>query len=369
MKIREFDLERYYGKYEFTTRFQLSASDCESLSIGELLERCHMGPETILEQRLGYTETRGALDLREAIAAFYPGCAADQVLVCNAPQEAIFLTMQALLESGDRVVVLTPCYPSLKEVARSIGCEVVEWSVVESAEGWKLDLDQLEKHLSRTTKLLVTNAPHNPTGLQPTHEEWCRIRELVTNHGVKWFSDEMYRGLEADPARALTPACAHAPGAVSLWGSSKSFGLPGLRIGWLVSHDGALLSEVEKLKDYTSICSSAPGEVLARVALEHAQPIFDGHRRCIADNIRLVDGFVARNSQRCTWFAPQAGPVGLMRISGETASAHAERIRLEAEGLLVPATFFDLDDAHVRIGLGRADFPEALARWESVVAG
>ena len=367
MKIREFGLERYYGKYEFTTRFQLSASDCESVSIGQLLEHCGVEPRAFLEHRLGYTETRGAPELREAVAAHYPNCTAENVLVCNAPQEAIFLTMQAFLEPGDKVVVLTPCYPSLKEVARSIGCELVEWNVVESPDGWQLDLDSLSAHLNGA-KLLVTNAPHNPTGLQPTSEQWSRIRALTDEHGVKWFSDEMYRGLERDSASTLTPACSYAPGAISLWGSSKSFGLPGLRIGWLVSHDAELLLGVEKLKDYTSICSNAPGEWLARIALENAPPILEGHRRCIAQNIALVEDFIARH-ERFSWFAPQAGPVGLMRLEGETATAHAERIRVEAEGLLVPTTLFDLDDAHLRIGLGRADFPQALERWDAVVGG
>jgi aspartate/methionine/tyrosine aminotransferase len=365
MKIREFELERYYARHEFTTPLQLSASDCEALTIEEVLRTGGADPKELLGLQLGYTETKGAPALREAIAPFYADRGPEDVLVFNAPQEAIFLAMHALLEPGDRVVVMTPCYPSLKEVARSIGAEVVEWSLVETASGWSLDLDRLEELLQVETRLLVTNAPHNPTGLLPTPAEWQRIQSLVAGGGVRWFSDEMYRGLEPSPELTLPPAACCLPGAVSLWGMSKSFGLPGLRIGWLVSEDAALLKKIECLKDYTTICSSAPGEVLARIALTAADSFLKRNVNTIRANTELMDAFVHRHREQLTWHRPQAGPVGLARLRGESAVAHAERVRVNGGALLVPATMFDLDDEHLRIGLGRADFAEALERWEA----
>ena len=367
MQLREFLLERYYARHEFTTPFQLSASDCESLTIAELLELGGVPAEELLKLSLGYTETKGAPGLRQAIARFYPGSNPDDVLVFNAPQEAIFLAMHALLAPGDRAVVMTPCYQSLKEVARSLGSEVVEWPLVETASGWTLDLERLEELLRAKARLLVTNAPHNPTGFQPTASEWARIYELVRQRGVRWFSDEMYRGLEPTPERALTSAACLAPDALSLWGTSKSFGLPGLRIGWLVLRDPALLRRIEALKDYTTICSNAPGERLARVALEAAEPILTRNRERIAENERLMAAFARRQAERVVWKPPSAGPVGLARLAHESASEHAERVRVEAGVLLVPAGLFDFGDRHVRIGLGRASFPRALARWEAAL--
>lgn len=292
MQIRSFLLERYYARHEFTTRFQLSASDCEALTIEEVLQLGGVPAEELLRLPLGYTETRGNAALRAAIARSYPGCAAEDVLVCNAPQEAIYLAMHALLGPGERVVVLTPCYQSLKEVARSIGSEVVEWPLLERQRAWSLDLERLDE-LLRGATLLVTNAPHNPTGFQPSAAEWRRISELVVERGVRWFSDEMYRGLEPRPELALEPAASIVPGAVSLWGASKSFG-----------------------------------------------------------------------PERLVWLPPSAGPVGLVRLRDGSADELAERVRVEGDALLVPATLFDLDDSHVRIGLGRASFPAALERWE-----
>lgn len=365
MKIREFQLERYYALHEFTTPLQLSASDCQALTIGEVLDAGGADPAELLELRLGYTETKGAPALREAIAKFYPDRGPEHVLVFNAPQEAIFLAMHSLLEPGDSVVVMTPCYPSLKEVARSLGAEVVEWPVVEGEAGWSLDLDRLESLLEKDTRLLVTNAPHNPTGLLPAAAEWQRIQELVAKRGIRWFSDEMYRGLEPSAEGALPPAACCLPGAVSLWGTSKSFGLPGLRIGWLVAQDTELLARIESLKDYTTICSSAPGEVLARIALGAADAILARNRETIRANTDLMETFCLRHAERLSWHRPQAGPVALARLRGESAVAHAERVRGKGGALLVPATMFDLDDEHLRIGLGRTNFAAALEAWET----
>jgi aspartate/methionine/tyrosine aminotransferase len=364
MQIREFLIERYYARHEFTTPFQLSASDCEALSVEEVLELGGVAPEELLRLRLGYTETRGAPALRQAIARRYPGCSADDVLVFNAPQEAIFLAMHALLAPGERAVVMTPCYQSLKDVARSVGSEVVEWPLLESDSGWRLDLGRLEELLRPDTRLLVTNAPHNPTGLQPTADEWRRIHELARERGVRWFSDEMYRGLEPEPALALPPAASLAPDALSLWGTSKSFGLPGLRIGWLVSRDRALLARIEGLKDYTSICSNAPGELLARAALGAAEPILARNRERIAANVERMEAFARRHRERLVWLRPMAGSVSLVRLLSGSAREYAERVRTDAGVLLVPSELFDLGDRHVRVGLGREGFAEALERWE-----
>jgi aspartate/methionine/tyrosine aminotransferase len=366
MQIRPFLLERYYARHEFTTPFQLSASDCEPLRVEEVLALGGAPARELLELPLGYTETRGAPGLRAAIARHYPGCSADDVLVCNAPQEAIFLTMQALLEAGERVVVMTPCYASLKEVARGIGCEVVEWPLVEREAGWAMDLDQLAELLGRRTRLLVTNVPHNPTGFHPTTAEWKRLGELAAERGVRWFSDEMYRGLEPRPELARTPAASSVPDALSLWGTSKSFGLAGLRIGWLVSRDRAALERIESLKDYTTICSSAPGELLARLALAAAEPILARNRERIATHAARMEAFAREHAERFAWRSPAAGPVGLLRLRRESAAELVERVRERAGVLLVPATLFDLDDRHVRIGLGRASFTAALERWESL---
>lgn len=362
--FRPFLLERWFAAHEFTVPHALSASDCQPLTASEVLLLAGFGVAALLDLPLAYTQSRGDPQLREAIAAHYPGHGPDDVLVCGAPQEAIFLLMHALLRPGDRVVVQTPCYQSLAELPRSLGAEVVPWPVILGPDGPAFDLDHLASLLRKPAALLVTNAPHNPTGLQPTHDQWRAIAALVHEHGVRWFSDEMYRGLCPDPTHELVPAAALVPGSVSLWGTSKSFGLPGLRIGWLCSRDRELLARVEERKDYTTICSSAPGEVLARAALVAAETILHRNRERIARNGALMAAFAAERPDQLRWQPPHAGPVALAEVRGEPASALAARV-IEHGALLVPSPLFDLQDRWVRIGLGRDHFAEALAAWET----
>ena len=364
MQIRDFQLERYFGKYEFSVRHQLSPSDCESCSISELLKLAGQSQESLLSLRLGYTETQGDPKLRGAIAEHYDNCSPDDVVITNAPQEAIFLTMQAVLKPGDKVVVQTPCYQSLLEVARSMGCEISQWAAHETPGGWRFDLDELAKQL-KGAQLLVLNAPHNPTGYQPSEPERKKIADMAQEAGARVFSDEMYRGLENNPSDTLLPEAARNDRAISLWGGSKSFGLPGLRIGWLVCRDRAVINELIRLKDYTTMCSSAPGEVLMRAGLKASRTLLARNRALIAENERRVRAFATARPESYTWRPPIAGPVGLLEVRRERASELSDRLRREADILVVPSTLFDMPDKHLRIGLGRAGIAAAVDRWEA----
>lgn len=367
MEIRDFLLERYFDEHEFSVPHQLSASDCQSLSIGQLLELAGESADNLLGLSMGYTPTRGGDELRRVIAGFYPGCAVDDVLVTNAPEEAIFLSMQAILGAGDRVVVQSPCYQSLAEIARSIGCEVIPWSLqVTGGErpGWRANVDALASLLPGA-RLLVLNTPHNPTGYHFSHADYERVLALARSHGVRVFCDEMYRGLEPSEELAVPPGASCDPRALSLWGMSKTFGLPGLRIGWLVCRDRALVDRIARLKDYTTICSSAPGEYLARLGLTCYAAIAAANRARMARNGAAVASFMDRHADRMSWLMPMAGPISLAEVHGESATALCRRARADAGVMLVPSTMFDLDDRHVRLGMGRDSFVEGLARLET----
>jgi aspartate/methionine/tyrosine aminotransferase len=360
-----FHLERYYGRFEHSTEFMLSSSDCEPMSARALLALA--GAETgnntaeLLDLRLCYTESKGSRRLRTALAACYPHCSADDLLVGNAPQELILLAMQTLVAAGDRVVVQTPCYQSLRDVAVELGAEVVQWRV--GADG-SLDWPALMKLLTPATRLLVTNFPHNPTGSQPTRADWQRLADLVTARKLRWFSDEMYRGLARSDADEMPPAASLVPSAISLWGLSKSLNLPGLRLGWLCCRDRAFLAAVEQQKDWTTICSNALSEVLAVHALAVAPQLFAANRARIAENGALMMAFAGRHRDRLQFAPPQAGPVALCRVLTGKASDLAERVRTIGSALLVPSPLFQLDDHWLRIGLGRANFAAALAAWQ-----
>ena len=202
MEIKPFHTERFFAAQEFSAPYLLCASACESLTVAELLELAGVSQESLGRLWLGYTESQGSPQLREQIAHTYTQIDSGQVIGLSAPEEGIFVTMHALLEPGDEVIVLTPCYDSLANVAEYLGCRVVRWMLREAGEppagpgGWQLDLDVLSDALTPDTKLVVVNFPHNPTGYLPSIDEWQAIVDLVARSGAWLFSDEIYRGLE-----------------------------------------------------------------------------------------------------------------------------------------------------------------------------
>jgi aspartate/methionine/tyrosine aminotransferase len=360
MKIKPFALERYFAKHEFRARYLLSCSDCEALQMSDLVA---MADDELTEMwhnlKLHYTETPGHPMLRNEVAALYEGVAPDDVLVVI-PEEGIFLLMNTLLESGDHVVVTYPAYQSLYEIARSVGCEVSEWTPVEE-QGWKFEIDGLRKVLRPTTKLVVVNFPHNPTGSVPTEDEYREIVAAVAENGAYLLSDEMYRYLEVEPGSTLPAGCELYERAFSLFGLSKSFGLPGLRIGWLAGRDRAALQRMSGFKDYTSICNSAPSEILAIMAMRNRKQIVASQCQRVRANVEVLDSFFAEFADLFYWNRPIGGSVCLPRMqTKEGTRAFCERLVEEAGIMLVPSSMFGFGNDHVRVGFGRQNLPEVV---------
>jgi aspartate/methionine/tyrosine aminotransferase len=359
--ITPFKLERYFALHEFKARYLLSASDCESLTLPELLS---MADEDSIQRwsslSLGYTESLGLPALREEIARLYQNVPAGQILTLT-PEEGIFIAMQTLLKPGDHVICLFPGYQSLYEIARSLGCEVTPWALVNQGTAWRLDFPALEAALRPNTRLLVVNFPHNPTGFLPTHAEQQRIVEFARAHHLALFSDEMYRLLEYNPADRLPPACDLYEQAISLSGLSKSFALPGLRVGWLATQDEDLFREWTLYKDYTTICSSAPSEILALMALRARDKIIRRNLDIIAANLALANPFFAEFEPHFDWLPPLAGSIAFPRLkTGQAVDAFCEDVLREKDVMIVPGSMFDFPGNHFRLGLGRKNFPEAM---------
>jgi aspartate/methionine/tyrosine aminotransferase len=367
MDLGPFRIEQYYARYEFTTRYMLSSSDCESRAIGELLALEPDAQKRLLGQRLGYTESAGAPELREAIAAPYARIEADGVLACTCAEEGIFLLYHSLLGPDDHAIVETPCYESALHLARSTGAEVSEWRR-RHEDGWAHDVDELKRLVRPNTRVIYVNQPHNPTGTLMTRDVFDQVVDLAREHDLVLFGDEVYRDLEYDPDDRLPAACEVYDRGVSLGSVSKSYGLPGLRTGWLVTRDAALRESFRDLKDYTTICASAPSELLTAVALRNREVLLRRNVELIARNLPLVDDFLERHAGVFDWVRPAAGPIGFPRVTG---LGDVDRLceQLVAAGvLLLPGSVYD-QPAHVRIGFGRANLPEALAVLDAQLAG
>lgn len=361
-----FKIERYFAKHEFSTRYLLSSSDCESLSLRELLELADAdGRERWERLTLGYTESAGHPVLRAEIARLYPSLSPEDVLVA-VPIEAMYVAMNVLLRPGDHVVALFPAYQALYEVARSVGCRVDLWSVTVRDGRWHADLDALARLIRPETRLLVLNFPHNPTGYQPTRETFEAILALARRHGLYVFGDEMYRWLEHDEDQRLPPIVDAYERSIALGGLSKAFGLPGLRIGWLATRNRDLLARCLAFKDYTTICHSAPSEALAIIALRAHEALSARNREIVRANSSRAGAFFSGQPERFRWLAPQAGSVAFPEWLGkESVEAFCKTVLEEAGVMIVPGEMFDLPGRHFRVGLGRRDFPEALSQLEA----
>lgn len=364
-RLPDFRLETYFSRWEFTARYHLAASDAETMTMAELLALAGREDREAWDAlALGYTETFGDPGLRRAIAGTYENVDAEDVLCFGGAQEGITLAMQVLLEPGDHAVVVTPGYQSAETVPLSI-CEVTGVALDEG-DDWALDLDAVKAALRPTTKVLSVNFPNNPTGKVLPAADFVRLAELCEERGIRFFSDEVYRGLEADPARILPQAADLSERALSLNVVSKSLGLPGLRIGWIACRDRELRSRLERAKHYTTICNAAPSEILARIALNAREHILTRNRAIIAENTPRFDAFFAEFGELFDWRAPDGGCAAFPRYLGaDGVEAFCAGLVEEAGVLLLPASVYRSELTptpadRFRIGLGRRDPGPAL---------
>jgi aspartate/methionine/tyrosine aminotransferase len=362
MEIADFELERYFARWEFDVDHLLCASDPEPVPMRELLALAD--PETgrlWAELGLGYTESSGHPLLRQQIAATYGTVDADEVLVCSGAQEAIFVALGSMLGPGDHVVVVWPSYQSLHEVARAAGAEVTLLPL-EHERGWALDLDRLRAALRPATRAVVINFPHSPTGALPPASTLEALVELAEQRGFWLVADEVYRLLELDPAERWPAAVDRSPQALSIGVMTKAFGLGGLRIGWIACHDPQLLRRFAARKDYTTICNSAPSEILALIGLRAADRLLARSMGIVRANLGLLDEFFAEQAGWIEWVRPRASTVGFPRLRDDLDADRFAAALVEAEGvLLLPGSVFGHPGDHLRLGFGRRDLPEALA--------
>jgi aspartate/methionine/tyrosine aminotransferase len=369
--LPDFRLEVHFSRWEFVTRHNLTASDAQSMTVGELLAFGSDEDRAAFDDlTLGYIPTWGTDRLRAAIAATYTSCEPDAVLAFAGAEEAMFWALQLLVEPGDHVVVTVPTYQSLETVPRAAGVEVAG-VLLDEGEGWRLDLDKLEAALRPTTRLVAVNFPNNPTGAVPDLETFTGLVELCEERGIRLFSDEVYRGLELDRARMLPQAADLSPIALSLNVLSKSYGLPGLRIGWLACRDRALLERLERHKHYTTICNAGPSELLGAIALSAGERIQARNRAIIAENLPLFDAFFARHADRFEWAPPDGGCVAFPRYLGaEGVEDLCRRLVDDASVLLLPASIYrsalaPVPEDRFRIGVGRRDPGPALELFDA----
>lgn len=366
MKIAPFLTEHFFARYEFNTPYQLCNSDCETTSVAELLELAGIPLSDLGALELGYTESQGNPDLRQMIASAYSGIGSDQIVILGAPVEGIYLIARAALNPGDEVIVLNPAYDALYNMfAHVVGdANLHRWEFIPGEEEWLLDFDRLEELVSEKTRMLVVNFPHNPTGYLPTPTEQDRLVAFAEAHNLILFCDEMYQDLVNTGTEPIPSTAEKTKNAVVLSGLSKTYGLPGLRTGWLVVPDEELRANLLNWKFYTTICPPAPSEFLATAAWQVRDQLRARSQALVEENLRLADGFFSRWPDLFTWRRPRAGSTALVGMQIPSVTAFSEELAEIAGVLILPAVNLGSDDQHMRIGFGRRGFAAALEKFE-----
>jgi aspartate/methionine/tyrosine aminotransferase len=354
--MRNLESEEYFAKYYYSKPYFICLSDCESISISELIDLGGGSVEEFLKIKLVYPEMPGSASFRKEIASLYEAVNEDQVLVLGAPVEGIYLTMNTLLEKGDHVILLSPAFDPLFNVAEHLTNNVSRWFLKKKGNTWELDFDQLETLLKKPTKLLIINFPHNPTGFHPSRAELNRIVEMASRHGVRIFSDEMYKGLEYKPIDRLPTLPDIAENSVALGGASKALGLAGLRLGWLVTKDPVLYKKLFELKNYTSMCSTQAGEYLGQMAIRATPKLVERNLKIVKQNLVVAEGVFQKWKRHIEWIRPMAGSVSAVKLNHKSAEAFCHKMAERYGVVLLPLRFMGFEDQYARVGFGRTDF-------------
>ena len=370
--MRDFALEVYFSRWRAAARHQLAASESETHSLAELLAAADPEDRRRWEElQFGYTDPKGAPWLRESIARLYGSVGSDCILCCAGAQEGIAAAMHALLRPEDHAIIVTPNYQSAETIPAAL-CAVTGVGL-DPARGWSLDIDAIAAAARPNTRLVSVNFPNNPTGKILEPDRFDALVAFCRGRGLWLFSDEVYRFIERDPALRLPAAVDAYERGISLGGVSKSYGLPGLRIGWLACRDPALFARMERVKNYLSYCNAAPSEVLAQIALRSGDRILTRNRRIAQQNLALLEEFLAARDDLFDWSVPDGGVVGYPRYLGaEGVDSFCARLIAEHGVMLLPASLFGSDllptpQDHFRIGFGRLDFAAGLAALEAAL--
>jgi aspartate/methionine/tyrosine aminotransferase len=358
--MRGFALSLYFSQWAPRVRHHLSASNCETPTLSQLIALASDDDRDRWENlALGYSDPRGSDALRAAIADGYAQADARAIVCFCGAQEAIYAAMRALLGDGDHVIVITPNYQSTETIP--LGLCAVTGIALDPDDCWSLDIDEVAAAIRPNTKMISVNFPNNPTGKILERDRFDALVALCRRHGVWLFSDEVYRLIERNPEARLPAAVDVYERGISVGTMSKSYGLPGLRIGWIACRDRGLLDQLERVKHYLSSCNAAPCELLAEIALKAGDEILGRNRRIATDNIGRLSDFFGAYADLFDWYVPDGGVIGYPRYKGAEGVERLCARLIEEEGvLLLPASVYRSDllvtsDDRFRIGFGHSN--------------
>jgi aspartate/methionine/tyrosine aminotransferase len=350
MAIEIFAMERMQSTWENLVDYDMSESGVRPQTLRELVE---MGfdLDAFMDQPLGYSQSNGTLELRERLTRLYPGADVDQIEVTNGTSEANYLIALSQLRPGDDVAMEAPNYMQMPGVVRSLGATVRTFRLCED-RGWEPDWDEFEKAVTPRTRLVYLSNPNNPTGSVLSDDAMRRIVARCDDTGAWLLADEVYLGAEIDRPRTSS-FWGMSDRVIVTSGLSKAYGIPGVRIGWLVGPH-QIVAECWTQHDYLTIGPNKLSDRLAQVAVDppNRERCYARTRDILRHNLPIAREWISRFGGRLTWREPQAGAIALVRYDADVPSvALADRVRVNQSTLIVPGVHVGLE-GYLRIWLG-----------------
>jgi len=354
--LSPFRLERWFVEFEFVPGIRnLTASGPYDATTQELLAlENEETTERYLNLGLGYIENPGRESLRQAVSSLYTTLKAEDIQITSGASEALFLLIWLVMEPGANIVVEEPCYENLPGVAGALGLEVRRLPL-RMEDGWRPNLEQFARLIDEQTRLIYLVHPHNPTGSTLQVEEMQAIARMAERVGALVVNDELFRliALDGEPTPSIIDVAEHA---ICIGDMTKPWGLGGLRIGWIASRNHQLLQRVSEARDYSTMCSSAPGEFLAEVALRHASQLIAPRLTAARTNREQLAQAIAQAQAHFqgppAWQRPEASYTAFVQLPFP-AEAFCRHLALERRILLLPGSVFGpAYENFIRVGLG-----------------
>ena len=350
MKIAQFEMERMQSTWENLVEFDMSESGIRPVSLREL-GAMGLDLEALLDMPLGYSQSNGTIGLREELTRVYPGASVEQIEVTNGTSEANYLLALALLRDGDEVALEVPNYMQYGGVPESCGAKLNPFRLGMERD-WEPDWDEFERAVNAKTRLVYISNPNNPTGSVLSHEAMQRMVRRCEEVGAYLLADEVYLGAEIASERTRS-FWGMSDRVIVTSGLSKAYGIPGVRIGWIVG-PADVVAACWSQHDYITIGPNKLSDAVARVAVrpENREKLYGRTRAILQQNLPAMREWVASFGGFLSFREPQAGALCLVKYASQTPSVEmAERVRLKQSVLIVPGSHLGLE-GYLRVWLG-----------------
>jgi aspartate/methionine/tyrosine aminotransferase len=350
MRIPNFQMERMQSTWENLVEFDMSESGVRPVTLRGLVD-LGLDLDAVLDVPLGYSQSNGTIALRERLAGIYPGAGIDRIEVTNGTSEANYLVALALLEPGDGLAMELPNYMQLWGVPQSLAAPVTTFRL-RPERGWEPDWDEFDRAVTRGTRLLYLSNPNNPSGAVLSDEAMRRIVDRCERTGTWLLSDEVYQGAELEGPRTKS-FWGMSDRVIVTSGLSKAYGIPGVRIGWIVGPP-FVVEATWSQHDYITIGPNKLSDMVARIAVTAANRdvLYERTRAILAANLPIVEGWAASFGDLLEFNRPRAGAMTLVRYRADVPSLDlCERIRTEQSTLVVPGSHVGLE-GYLRIWYG-----------------